>query len=119
MEQPNSSADALAADIAGVLEGVTALSNVEPDDELELELRLLKNPRMQTVTGIGVQAAWMPPEIAETICKTAERYVDFRKATDGTTTVGTVTISGDGTLVDMTIEETYLKPGLVASNVKP
>lgn len=106
-----SEADGLAEDVVGAMSGRPALSDMGDDDTVTVEFNWFKHPRKDS-EGFSVEAVWGldPDAWKDYLYEHVEGRIDRRRLTKGTNTLGTLTIRGDGEIVDHTVHPQYLKP---------
>lgn len=109
----------LAKDVMNSMGAVPSLTDVEDDTTITRTLKLMRYDR-RDIRGVGFSAVWgLDPDVTDKVCSHAETVVDLRKAkNDQTIPVGSVTIRGDGTITDITIEDEYRSPSTDDTNTE-
>lgn len=112
-------AEALAEDITSHVASWPSINKLDRDDTVTLRIGYFVDDDRDS-SGVTVQAHFGPPGLTEQITDLVESYLDQRKfkvSDNGrryrdveTWTVGSVTITGDGEVEAVDIDEEYLKP---------
>ena len=106
-------AEQLVDDVAGVMSDLPALSDMDDDETVKRKVNWFDHPRREDTAGWSLGAVFgIDSEVwNEYVEEHFGPVVDRRKLKSGTsTTVGTLTVRGDGEIVGHEVLPEYLKP---------
>lgn len=109
-------AEELSSAIGHHIRNAADFSGLSADETVTLEIGYVKSSRTGR-EGVTVSFHFGPTSLTETIAQTVDERLDKRKFRIGdrqspseSWDIGTVTVDGDGNVVDYAIDSDYLKP---------